>query len=135
MNDSYGYVLGSILQKFGEQFDKALENYSITTNDYRVLMAVNNKPNINQKEVGQMLKIDRTTIVHIIDNLEDNNYLIRIKNPNDRRSFQLSLTKKGENILEPICEVRDEIHDDCLKNLSKNQKKVLREICKKIGDD
>lgn len=135
LNDSYGYVLASILHKFGEGFDNALKKYSIATKHYRVLVTVFNNKNINQTMVAENLKIDRTTTVHLIDHLEEEGYIERQKNKEDRRSFNLVLTKKGKSIIIPICKIRDEIHEKCLKELTENEKRVFREICKKIGDD
>ncbi|OQD58186.1 transcriptional regulator [Methanobrevibacter arboriphilus JCM 13429 = DSM 1125] len=135
LDNSYGYVLATILHKFGEKFDEALKDYSIVTNHYRVLVTIFNNEKINQKKLGEILKIDRTTMVYLIDHLEDEGYIRRQKNQEDRRSFQLILTSKGKSIINPICRIRDEIHNQCLKELTENEKRILREICKKIGDD
>lgn len=134
-NNSYGYVLASVLHKFGNGFDEALKKYSITSKHYRVLMAVYNIKNINQKNLAETLKIDRTTTVHLIDHLEEKGYIKRQKNEKDRRSFHLVLTNKGNSIIGAICEIRDEIHNQCIKDLNENEKRVFKEICKKIGDD
>lgn len=135
LDNSYGYVFGNILQKFGKSFDQALKDYSIKSQHYRVIITLYTNENINQKKLAEILKIDRTTIVHLIDDLERVGYVKREKNLKDRRSFKLVLTQKGKSIIAPICDIRDKTHDETLKKLTDNEKKILREICRKIGDD
>lgn len=135
LNNSYGFVLIRFFKKVADEFNKSLKQYSININHYRVLITIYNNENLNQKMLGEILNIDRTTMVHLIDHLEDINYLQRETNHEDRRSFKLVLTKKGESIIEPICTIRDEVQDNCLKECTVNEKKIFREICKKIGED
>lgn len=135
LNNSFGFVLITFFKKVANEFNKSLKQYSINMNHYRILITVYNNENINQKKLGEILNIDRTTIVHLLDYLEDINYLKRKTNHEDRRSFKLTLTKKGNSIIEPICTIRDEVQDKCLKECTDNEKKIFREICRKIGDD
>ena len=140
LNNSYGFVLMTFLHKIGEEFDSALKEYSISTIHYRVLVTVytiynNENKSINQKSLGETLKVDRTTMVQLIDHLEDKGYLKREKNPKDRRCFQLILTDKGNSIINPICKIRDDVQDKCLKESTENEKRIFREICEKIGRD
>lgn len=122
----------NFLNKNVKRFDSALKEYSIVTNHYRVLVTVYNSKDINQKKLGEILKIDRTTMVHLIDHLENEGYIKRQKNHEDRRSFQLVLTNKGNSIINPICKMRDEIQNQSLKEATENEKRIFREICKKI---
>ncbi len=135
LNNSYGFVLMTFLKKIAKEFDFALKEYSIDINHSRVLVTVYNNKNINQKKLGEILSVDRTTMVRLIDHLEDEGYIKRKKNLEDRRSFQLITTKSGNSIINPICKIRDEIQDKCLKEATNDEKKLFRSICKKIGDD
>ncbi len=132
LNSSYGFILMPFLQKITKEFDKALKRYSISTNHYRVLVIVYNNENINQKNLSEILNVDGTTMVHFIDHLEDEGYLKREKNHEDRRSFHLILTKKGNSIIDPICKLRDEVQNQCLKEATENEKRLFRDICKKL---
>lgn len=50
---------------------------------------------ISQQAVGEQLGIDRTTVVELIDTLEQQGVVIRVRNPADRRSYSLNLTARG----------------------------------------
>src|SRR5438552_10131812 len=53
---------------------------------------------ISQQALGEQLGIDRTTVVELIDDLEQQGVVVRRRNPSDRRSYALSLTPKGRTV-------------------------------------
>jgi len=50
---------------------------------------------MTQKALGDMLRIDRTTMVTLIDDLERKGYVIRHRHPRDRRAFLIEPTDEG----------------------------------------
>ena len=50
---------------------------------------------ISQQGLGEQLGIDRTTMVELIDELEKQGWVVRKRNPSDRRSYALGLTATG----------------------------------------
>ena len=52
---------------------------------------------ISQQRLGEQLGIDRTTMVELIDELEQQGWVLRRRNPSDRRSYALSLTATGRS--------------------------------------
>src|SRR5260221_6271510 len=53
---------------------------------------------ISQQELGEQLGIDRTTMVELIDQLEQQGVVVRRRNPADRRSYAVSLTATGRTV-------------------------------------
>jgi DNA-binding MarR family transcriptional regulator len=49
-----------------------------------------------QIEPATALSIDRTAMVYLLDELERKKLVERVRNPDDRRSFLVHLTPKGE---------------------------------------
>jgi DNA-binding MarR family transcriptional regulator len=49
-----------------------------------------------QIELATALSIDRTAMVYLLDELEGKKFVERVRNPDDRRSFLVHLTPKGE---------------------------------------
>ena len=54
---------------------------------------------ISQQELGDYVKKDRTTIVALVDDLEEEGLVERRRNPADRRAYALELTEKGHDWL------------------------------------
>lgn len=53
----------------------------------------------SQQELAERLEINRTTMVTLIDGLEAAGHVIRTRNPDNRRSYLLSLTPSGRKAL------------------------------------
>lgn len=90
----HGFLLRKAGQRFTEQAEQALVHLNITLRQFGVLNVVDSEPGINQRMVGQTLRIDRTTIVGLVDDLEQKDLLERRRGA-DRRTFALYLTDRG----------------------------------------
>src|SRR5581483_4357332 len=89
-------VLGlrQLAQHLTALVESALVPAGITLRHFGVLIAVQANPGLNQREIGEMLHIDRTTVVALADELELAGLLERRRGA-DRRSFALHLTREG----------------------------------------
>jgi DNA-binding MarR family transcriptional regulator len=56
----------------------------------------------SQQELGELLGINRTTMVKLLDRLEAAGQVVRSRNPGDRRSYVLGLTGGGRDALKAM---------------------------------
>ncbi|WP_225848783.1 MarR family transcriptional regulator [Streptomyces sp. HPF1205] len=87
--------------------------------DFEVLDALREPAaaSYSQQDLGELLGINRTTMVKLIDRLESAGLVRRSRNPGDRRSYVLALTAVGRDALramEPAMGVRDRRLTDAL---------------------
>ncbi|GIN92904.1 MarR family transcriptional regulator [Siminovitchia terrae] len=131
-NQSYGFLLGKVLQKMEFKFVEGLSPFEINARQYGVLLFIEGNPHCSQKEISEKLQIDRTTMVSHIDHLEGLGYVERTKNPNDRRSYSLLLTAKGKDVLDSRWEFLTHTESEILAPLSELEKQLLKEILIKV---
>ena len=55
---------------------------------------------ISQQYLGERVRVDRTTIVAIVDDLERKRFVERRRNPADRRAYALEATDAGRRWLD-----------------------------------
>jgi DNA-binding MarR family transcriptional regulator len=79
--------------------ERALEPLQLKARHYGVLVALDELGPRSQHELGQVLRIDRTTMVAIVDHLERLGFVARRPQPDDRRSYQVQLTTAGSAAL------------------------------------
>lgn len=77
----------------------ALQPFGLRPSLYSVLLILRAAPGSRQQDIGDALGILRPNLVAIIDGLEKRGLIVRAVNPNDRRSYVLSLTPDGEALL------------------------------------
>ncbi len=96
--------------------------------------AVENPP------AGEKLRIDRTTMVKLVDDLERHALVERRRDPNDRRAYALSLSANGQAMLPEISQHAIEVEHMSLASLEQAEIKQLFQILLKLlkeiaGDD
>lgn len=130
--DSYGFLFGKVLETMVNTFEDKIREHTITAKQYGVMLVIHSNPNISQKEIGEIQKIDRTTMVSLVDYLEGKGFVKRMKNPSDRRAYYLSLTDKGIHVLDECRDILEKCELSALKPLSEEEITKLKEWLLKI---
>src|SRR5260370_41947072 len=95
--DRSGALLTIAARTGQELAGKRLAPMGLTVRLCGVLNLLRNGP-ISQQELGEQLRIDRTTIVELIDQLERQGVVVRRRNAAGRRSYALVLTPQGRAV-------------------------------------
>ena len=74
------------------------------------------------KDLACMLHVDKVTITRAIHYLEEKNIVNKRVNQNDRRSYIISLTEKGESYLKKIKNAYHEIDRLCMEGVNARSK-------------
>lgn len=86
----------------------------------------------SQIEISKKIRVDRTTLVKLIDSLEHNNLLERQPNPEDRRVHGLAITKKGKNVLAKAEKIVEASEAQFLSNLSAREQQTFISLLRKL---
>ena len=82
------------------------------------LGAIINSPSRSaQVDIAKRLRIEGPTMTRMLDTLEKDGLVERLADPTDRRTKQLRLTPAGEDALEEIFAIADELRDRLLAGL------------------
>jgi DNA-binding MarR family transcriptional regulator len=99
IDDLLGYHLRRAQVVMFQDFADAMAETGVSPGQIGVLLLVAANPGINQTTVGNALGIDRSTLVSMLDRLEERKVVARTPSPRDRRSHALILTAKGQEFL------------------------------------
>lgn len=130
--DLIGYHLRRADAFTFQSFGAALADDQISPGQLGVLLLVQANPGINQTRAGKALGIDRSTLVSIIDGLEERGLVERTPSPTDRRSHALMLTGAGSRFLADV-RPRLQAHEaEVARNLSDAERQSLVRLLEKI---
>ena len=102
-------------------------------NRERMLVIISEHPEgIRQKELAEAAGINASSTSEVVSRLEDDGYLIRTIDENDKRATVLKLTEMGAVRAEEIRAEREEFLDDFFKKLSEEEKQQLSDILDKL---
>lgn len=132
--DSYGFLTGKVVQLLEEDFVDQLKSFGIDARQYGVLVKVYERRDMSQIQIAEELKIDRTTMAERAQQLESLHYITRVKNPQDKRTYCLNITKQGIELLEKCWELLQQSESNVLSPLNDQEKKDFKNYLLKIYD-
>jgi len=120
-------------KKLNQRFSSVLKTHKITEAQYNVLRILRGNKQSVTSSIGYIKErmLDRNSDVsRIIDKLYGLRYVDRKECPNDRRQKEVSITKKGLDILSKIDTSEKQV-DTFLTNLNDSEIKKLNELLDK----
>jgi DNA-binding MarR family transcriptional regulator len=130
-----GYRLRQAQIAVFEDFQRAMDGLDVTPGRFGVLEAIAANSGLSQSELGNILGIDRSTVVAVIDRLEAGDLVRRMKVATDRRSYALTLGERGRAIID---ELRRRVlaHEQRIaRNLSAAERQSLLDLLDRVARD
>jgi DNA-binding MarR family transcriptional regulator len=125
-----GYLLKHAQLRFFELTAAALAPFGINGREAAVLNMIDDPDPRSQGEVAQRMGIDRTTMVALIDELQQKGLVQRRQDPEDRRRNVVELTGTGRDTLQQANRAAEEAERLFLSPLPSDEtelfKKALR---------
>jgi DNA-binding MarR family transcriptional regulator len=98
-NEVLGYLLKHAHLALEGYTDAALARFGITSRDLGALRVIAGGEAKSQQDVAGILGVDRTSMVALLDALEQSGIVARRPSEQDRRRNVIELTKRGREIL------------------------------------
>jgi DNA-binding MarR family transcriptional regulator len=105
VNSSTLHLLHRVHQCAGELFQSHMNGLDVTTTQYTVLVAAQEKDGLSQQDIINATGIDRSTVSQVVQLLIRKGLLKRRRTRHDARAYSVSLTDAGRDVLkasEPI---------------------------------
>jgi DNA-binding MarR family transcriptional regulator len=130
--DQIGYLLSKAHYRVHVSANEALEPLGLTVKHYGLLTLLVHEGSVSQGRLGEVMRIDRTTMVALIDELERAGHVDRTRNPEDRRAYALVATGSGKRIQTKAAALMKRVYDETLSPLSAGERRELRRMLQAI---
>src|SRR3954447_10365994 len=87
-----GYLLKHASLRYAQLTSNALEPLGITPREWAALNCLDEQHGLSQREAAELLGVDRTTMVALVDELQAKGWVKRSPQPDDRRKNTVALT-------------------------------------------
>ncbi|HXE20206.1 MAG TPA: MarR family transcriptional regulator [Castellaniella sp.] len=121
---------GHAAMRFGER----VAGLGLTPPDAGVLRKIAADPGISQQALAEHLGVLPSRMVALIDNLEHKRLVERVSSLEDRRSYALRLTAKGQQMMADLGRIAMEHERDLCTALDEKEQTTLVNLCKRIAD-
>lgn len=89
-------------QAFDLMSDAHIRKLGLTSPQFDIIVTLGNTPGMTCREVGERTLITKGTLTGVLDRLEAKGLLVRETSAEDRRSFIIKLTAKGQTLFEKV---------------------------------
>lgn len=131
LSDYVGFHLRLAQDASYRAFARHRDKDLIKPGRFPALAIIHLNPGISQSALGRAIARDKSTVSPLIKDLQKNGFISRKPSTQDRRSVTLSLTKKGERILDRL-HVRAKEHEDEIDRMIGTSKSRLMAMLEKI---
>lgn len=108
-----------MVRRFRNQLDEGLRRIDQSTARMEMLSAILNMQGPkSQTDLARRLRVEAATVTRMVDILGKEGLVERTPDPNDRRVNLLSISPKGEAVLEEIFRVYDRLRNHLLQDLA-----------------
>ncbi|AVT41507.1 MarR family winged helix-turn-helix transcriptional regulator [Plantactinospora sp. BB1] len=127
-----GYLFKHAAARLEELHTQALAPFDVDARELGVLLVLSGHEPASQQQVAQRLGVDRTTMVALIDRLEDKGLVFRRPHAEDRRRNVIDLTDHGKDTLRRATRASDDAERALLAPLTSQDRKRLRDTLQLI---
>ncbi len=110
-----------------------LKEHGLTISQFGVLEALYHLGPLCQRDIGRKILKTSGNMTTVIDNLERRKFVLREKDPDDRRFFTVTLTREGFDMIDAIFPGHAEIAREVFSVLNRSEMATLGNLLKKLG--
>jgi MarR family transcriptional regulator, transcriptional regulator for hemolysin len=134
--NSIGFVVYSASKLMQKAFDLQLrDKIGINLAQSKVIFALYMQSGPTQRELADKIGVESPTLVPIIDKMEEDGYVKRKSDVNDRRIKRICATSKTDLLWDSMMECAAQIRKVSTKDLSEQEIKSALGVVKKIAEN
>ena len=125
----------AVSKKYLSALSKMVAQLSIDRYHYVLILLDSHDENLTQKALAEILNIDKSYMATILDYLEEKGFVIREKNPTDRREQLIKLTKLAQVSIPLIKEAITKLNERAFHNICQSNKQLFNEVLHTIQEN
>ena len=127
-----GYLI-SRLGFFGSRrFAELLATMGLTTRTWGAMNALDHEGDVTQQQLGRAIRMDPSSMVATIDELEAKGWVERRRHPTDRRAYALHITEAGRETLTRARRLARSAQDELLAPLDDAERAQLHALLLRV---
>ncbi|AKE40731.1 MarR family winged helix-turn-helix transcriptional regulator [Corynebacterium kutscheri] len=130
--ESPSFQLERLRRRTRDEVEETLQHKDVSLREYWVLTCLAKADATSQSSLCDMLAIDASDMVRLIDSLEQKTWVKRERDPKDRRRQIVTATKKGRQAQKDLRDLVASAEDKALDESTSKQLKHLRKLAKSI---
>ncbi|MGB0658967.1 MAG: MarR family winged helix-turn-helix transcriptional regulator [Mangrovicoccus sp.] len=106
---------------------EVLDEYGLKITGFSALAIIIENPGLTQTTLAQALQIERSSVVVIVDTLEDKELITRNRVEGDRRTYALMPTLRGRRVFDRMAQTIQKREERLQAELTEEEREILAE--------
>ena len=133
--DDLAFLIAQVGSHSQSSFGKQVDAFGLRLAHVGVLKAIFQASGLTQRELGDALEMFPSNLVRLIDELEEKALVRRGKSTEDRRSYTLQLTGKGQGVALELITLTRAHQDRICTSLAPAERQELTRLLQKIATE
>ncbi|MBU5593106.1 MarR family transcriptional regulator [Clostridium sp. MSJ-4] len=130
-----GFLTNVQAKKLSDAFNNRLSDRGITRVQWITMYYLNKYKTLTQMELADKLNIKPSSVVRLMDRMERDNYIQRLKNPEDRRSYNLTLSEEGKKFWSEVEGEGEIMNKIFTENISQEDLEVFKRVLEQMVEN
>jgi DNA-binding MarR family transcriptional regulator len=127
-----GFLMGRLGKVVARRFTKALEATGLKPPHAAVLMTLRDRGPMTQQALGDQLHVDPSNLVGLLNELEDNSWAVRRRDPDDRRRHIVEISGDGMERVADLDKIVTGVEDQLLAGLDEREREQLQGLLARV---
>ncbi len=133
LTELVGYHLRRAQAKVFDDFMRTMTKDGVTPGQFGVLTLIGSNPGASQSTIAKAIGVERSTMVGVIDSLQERGLVDRQVSETDKRSYALKLTADGAALTTRLRKQVRSHERRIASGLSGEEKQTLIDMLRRIG--
>lgn len=133
LSEEVTFLIARVSSVSNGKANAALRDLDLKVRSYSVLNLAASDLKPTQRELAQMISLDPSQIVSLVDELESRGLIVREQDPRDRRQKVITATPEGTKLLDKARERTQAAQAASLAPLSAKEQEVFREMMARLA--
>lgn len=113
--------------------DRRLQPYRLNASMYYYILRIHEQPRLTQDKLISLTYLNPSNVTRAVNQLVNLGYVRKRQSKLDKRVYELSLTKRGEELYPEIVRIRQEVADSLLADVPAAQHEELVDQIRQIA--
>ena len=129
------FEIGETAHALRKAFDRRATGLGVTRAQWKVLFKLTRAPGLRQVALADMLEVEPITLSRIVDRLEENGLVERVRDPADRRAWRLQLTEAAQPLIAKLTTVGAGLVGEAFAGVSEQDIQTVRRVLQHVRDN
>lgn len=126
------FITNKVAKMMADEFNERLMKLGVTRVQWIAMYYLLKHDKLNQKELGEKMGIKESTVARLIDRMEKEGYIERVKDNEDRRITYIVLTENGKKRIEELLPEGQKMSEDFSEGINDEEIEVFIRVLEKF---